>query len=731
MTPSRRQASQDPRSASAIAQAMGEGAPEVQPARTPADVGTREEPSSGKLVAYPGKRQPRRGHPGHPLDHPKWTEDATWRGHRESLVSFPAGFSVLELCAGAGTAALALKLLFGSDCLAGAWDIDPDGNLKKIYDLIHGEHPGVRLGSCGNIIEAEPSDFPSANAVVCGPPCQPYSSYGKRGSMDDPRSDPFHRCIDVIQELNRRSRESRGSGHATLMFAVLENTLGITQRAPGEREPPLKKFLASLRSRVGSDWSWTSVIVNSQDFGLPQSRTRVYVVGRNLAFYNRRQIPGHPDRFEQRLPARDFLDLQDTRNEKPYTEKQVTCLTAWKEKLRSHIRDPDLSGKFAFVEVSRDPTDRTAWKGQVPRVDVCECLRARGPQLHVFALGVGTDSRNTIARDLRIRERAALQGFPKGVGQLEFTETAGRRIFGNAMSVPVIGCVLAQELRAIAAAVGSHTLESHMSSDMAASALATRYVPRTPPATHRYGWDSRHSTFIRRGRKRQSGSPPPGLRSPSRSSSPPPQFDHGQPSATATEDAPPQRQWRAGPEQPSVTAETSRADGAGDHDSRDDSYPERPKKRGRHEECDLDGAPAVAARSAASASRSQPWQRSSATFSASPSHVASDVSLQQPCNSRDFQSRAQSIQDADDIGDDEESPDGPWEETMAEAVGVEAETKLVDDASDEVYPEGPWSERTERSVCGPGKPEQVATPAGHSIVGDADSFSEESPCCEM
>ena len=56
---------------------------------------------------------------------PPWTTDSVWQDTVASLVNFPLGVSVLELCAGAGTASIALKLILGQDeaVLAGAWDI--------------------------------------------------------------------------------------------------------------------------------------------------------------------------------------------------------------------------------------------------------------------------------------------------------------------------------------------------------------------------------------------------------------------------------------------------------------------------------------------------------------------------------------------------------------------------------------------------------------------------------
>ena len=102
-------------------------------------------------------------------------------------------------------------------------------------------------------------------------------------------------------------------------------------------------------------------------------------------------------------------------------------------------------GSYAFVEAGRDPTGRTVWSGGSVHVDRCQCLRASGPSINVFALGEGPVNLS-LDRPLRLHERAALQGFPAILGQLPFHEATGRRIWGNAMSVPVLGSILAQEL---------------------------------------------------------------------------------------------------------------------------------------------------------------------------------------------------------------------------------------------------------------------------------------------
>ena len=148
--------------------------------------------------------------------------------------------------------------------------------------------------------------------------------------------------------------------------------------------------------------------------------------------------------FDRRVTAGEILNKSDTQG-RAYIHLQASCLAAWKDKFRIYMTNQYLRGRYAFVEVNRDPTQRTSWKGVSPYVDRCECLRASGPAIHVFALGEGV-GQLSLDRPLRVQERAGLQGFPASVSRLQFDETVGRRIFGNAMAVPVIGSMLAQEL---------------------------------------------------------------------------------------------------------------------------------------------------------------------------------------------------------------------------------------------------------------------------------------------
>ena len=89
----------------------------------------------------------------------------------------------------------------------------------------------------------------------------------------------------------------------------------------------------------------------------------------------------------------------------------------------------------------------------------------------------------SLDRPLRLHERAALQGFPAILGQLPFNEATGRRIWGNAMSLPVLGSILAQELIC---------LQDSLSAQRLRQAIGRPASELEPPIPEAWGWAAGH-----------------------------------------------------------------------------------------------------------------------------------------------------------------------------------------------------------------------------------------------
>jgi DNA (cytosine-5)-methyltransferase 1 len=111
-----------------------------------------------------------------------------------------------------------------------------------------------------SITQIEDSDIPMGIGVIGGPPCQSWSEAGARRGIDDPRGQLFHEYIRVIQ-------------HVQPLFFVAENVHGLIHSRNKESFENILKMLEQCGYRV----SWK--LVTASDYGVPQDRQRVFIVG--------------------------------------------------------------------------------------------------------------------------------------------------------------------------------------------------------------------------------------------------------------------------------------------------------------------------------------------------------------------------------------------------------------------------------------------------------------------
>lgn len=99
--------------------------------------------------------------------------------------------------------------------------------------------------------------------VLGGPPCQGFSTAGKRRSMDDERNHLFRDYASIVEEL-----------HPTGF--VFENVMGLLNMQGGEVFKTVRKQLSDVMPFVGD------FVVKSEQFGVPQRRSRVILIGHRL-----------------------------------------------------------------------------------------------------------------------------------------------------------------------------------------------------------------------------------------------------------------------------------------------------------------------------------------------------------------------------------------------------------------------------------------------------------------
>lgn len=112
----------------------------------------------------------------------------------------------------------------------------------------------------GDITKVDEKKMPDFDYLLAGFPCQAFSSAGKRQGFSDIRGTLF---FDIVRIL----KEKRPEGF------ILENVEGLVTHNNGDTFTTILKELDGLNYKI----SWR--VLNASDFGIPQNRKRVYIVG--------------------------------------------------------------------------------------------------------------------------------------------------------------------------------------------------------------------------------------------------------------------------------------------------------------------------------------------------------------------------------------------------------------------------------------------------------------------
>ena len=190
-------------------------------------------------------------------------------------------FKFIDLFAGIGGFRLAMQNLDGKCVFTSEWDKDA----KRTYKANFGERP------FGDITKEETKAFiPDNFDLLCaGFPCQAFSIAGKRGGFEDTRGTLF---FDVAEIIKRKQPKA----------IFLENVKGLRNNNGGKT---LATILNVLRNDLGY-YVPEPQIVNAKDFGVPQNRERIYIVGfhpsTNVTEFN------YPKPFDKKVT---FADIKE------------------------------------------------------------------------------------------------------------------------------------------------------------------------------------------------------------------------------------------------------------------------------------------------------------------------------------------------------------------------------------------------------------------------------------
>ena len=121
---------------------------------------------------------------------------------------------------------------------------------------------GADHAVCGDIGEVVARKVPSADVVVGGPPCQGFSSIGKR---DD---------ADVRNQLWR---------HYVRLVKAADPDVFLMENVGRFSSTPEFELMTSYLNKEFRDYSWDWKVLNAADFGVPQNRKRTIIVASRVS----------------------------------------------------------------------------------------------------------------------------------------------------------------------------------------------------------------------------------------------------------------------------------------------------------------------------------------------------------------------------------------------------------------------------------------------------------------
>ncbi len=311
-------------------------------------------------------------------------------------------FKFIDLFAGVGGFRMAMQNLGGKCVFTSEWDKEA----QKTYKANFGEVP---FGDITN--EQVKSYIPDNFDVLCaGFPCQAFSIAGKRGGFEDTRGTLF---FDVAEIIKRKQPKA----------IFLENVKGLRNHNEGKT---LATILNVLRNDLGY-YVPEPQIINAKNFGVPQNRERIYIVGfrKDLGITT----------FEYPTPTNPNTTFAEVK-EKKVVPTRYYLSTQYMQTLKNHKERHQGKGNGFGYEIIPDSGTANAivvgGMGRERNLVFDDRITDFTPTTHIK----GSVNRENI-RKMTPREWARLQGFPDTY-LIPVADASAYKQFGNSVAVPAI-----------------------------------------------------------------------------------------------------------------------------------------------------------------------------------------------------------------------------------------------------------------------------------------------------
>jgi len=298
-------------------------------------------------------------------------------------------YKTIDLFAGIGGIRLGFETYGCQNVFSSEWD----SSAQSMYQENFGEKP------FGDINDIEPKDIPNHDILLAGFPCQPFSIAGKGLGFEDTRGTLFFNIEAIIKEKQPQA-------------FLLENVKRLTTHDNGNTFRVITNNLKKLGYTVYHK------VFNSLDFGVPQKRERIYIVGfkENIHF-------SFPKPLGYYRPLSEILENDDDIPQSYFVSERL------KEK--------------RFAALKTVPPKPSIWHenigGNISPLPYSCALRAGGSYNYLLVNG---------ERRLTSREMLRLQGFPDSF-KINVPYSQARKIAGNSVTVPVIKAIAGEVIKTL------------------------------------------------------------------------------------------------------------------------------------------------------------------------------------------------------------------------------------------------------------------------------------------
>ena len=249
-------------------------------------------------------------------------------------------------------------------------------------------------------------EFPSADVITGGFPCQDFSHAGKRKGFDADRGTLYQSYVEVVKRVN------------PIIF-VAENVNGLLTMAGN----PIQKIMDDFAA-VGYEVKYQ--LIKCEDFGIPQTRHRVIIMG---------------IRLDCRHKLKDDWNI--------ITENKKKCAI---KHYFMHLEEPDKSTDMAQQSYSKAAKlDKGQGQTEIKIDGFCPTMRAEHHgNIEFRRINGGKNNEGHLPeRRLSVREAALIQTFPPNCILTEGKPSSmAYKPIGNAVP-PLLGYIIARKVQQI------------------------------------------------------------------------------------------------------------------------------------------------------------------------------------------------------------------------------------------------------------------------------------------